>query len=654
VSGSAEGSADVHSAAAGTQSPVLIDDVPHAGPKAIFRRFWPYTRPFRTRLWITVALVAIGPMFDTAGIWMFKVFIDDVLTPENFGLFPVIAALYVGITLAGGAVSYTSDYLSAWISEKFMLDLRTSVFAHLHRLSVGFFERRPLGDVLSRLTGDIATIEQTVVSGLVTSLSCMFTILLYAGAVFYLNWQLGLVAMIAAPLFLVVTRSFGGPIKAASRERRRRMGAITTVAEESFGNAALVQAYDQQAAETARFHEEGVGCFTAQMVSTRLRAVFSPLIALLEALGVLLVLGLGMWELAQHRITLGGLLVFVVYLTELYSPIRGIGRLSNSVYAASASAERIMELQDLTPLVADPAQPRRIGRAAGILDVHDVSLTYPGAPRPSLSGVDFTVGRGQKLALVGASGAGKSTLAKLLLRLYDPDSGAIRLDGIDLRELALTDLRNTMAAVLQETLVFDATVAENIAWGKPGADQAEIVAAATAADAHEFITALPDGYATRVGQRGRLLSGGQRQRVAIARAMIRDAPVLLLDEPTTGLDAESAERVLAPLQRLMSGRTTVLISHNLLTATNADQILFLDGGRVTGAGTHHELLATHPGYAHLYRLHQGGNDVPASPRPVLLQAGDRRPSPVPRRPEPPPAAPPDPVPTPDDRLRTPS
>jgi ABC-type multidrug transport system fused ATPase/permease subunit len=232
-----------------------------------------------------------------------------------------------------------------------------------------------------------------------------------------------------------------------------------------------------------------------------------------------------------------------------------------------------------------------------------VSFTYPGATRPTLDAISFTATAGQKIALVGASGAGKSTVGKLLLRFYDPDSGRITLDGCDLRDLQLASLRGNMAVVLQETLVFDGTVRDNILWGKPDATEAEVVAAAIAADAHEFISGLPDGYDTRIGQRGRLLSGGQRQRLAIARAMIRDAPVLLLDEPTTGLDAASAQRILAPMRRLMSGRTTLIISHNLLTVTDADQILFLDRGRITGTGTHYELLFSHPDYAGLYRLH---------------------------------------------------
>lgn len=576
---------------------------PPAGIRTIFRWFWPATRPYRGRLLLGLLLVAVVPFLEAAQIWMFKLLIDDVLTPRDFHAFLPIAAGYLGIGLAVGLVSFVDEWLSNWLGQRFVLDLRTRLFGHLHRLSVDFFDRRQLGDTLSRLTGDIDAIEQLVLSGVTRTLSYLFQILLFTGALFYLNWRLGLAALIAAPAFLIAARYFSVRIKSASREQRRRSGSVTAAAEESLGNIALVQAYDRRDAEVERFHRENVGRFTAAMVATRLRALFQPLTEMLEVIGVMLVMGIGVWELQQGRITLGGLLVFVTYLTRLYSPIRGAGRLSNTIYAASASAERIIELLQREPDVREPARPQTLPRAQGRLIFDDVTFGYPGAAHTALNAITFVVAPGQTVALVGPSGAGKSTLSKLLLRFYDPDAGRITLDGCDLRELQLASLRSNISAVMQETLVFDGTVRDNILWGKPDATERELVAAATAADAHDFITDLPEGYQTRIGQRGRMLSGGQRQRLAIARAMIRNAPVLLLDEPTTGLDAASAERIMAPMRRLMTGRTTLVISHNLLTVTEADQILFLADGRITGAGTHSELLATNSGYADLYRLH---------------------------------------------------
>lgn len=588
---------------------------PPAGIRVIFRWFWPATRPYRGRLFASLLLVAVGPLLATAQVWMFKLLIDDVLIPRNFHAFPAIAVGYIGIGLAQGLGSFADELLSAWLGERFVLDLRTRLFDHLHRLSVDFFDRRQLGDTLSRLTGDIDSIEALVLSGVTSTLSYGFEILFFAGALFYLNWHLALAAMVAAPAFLVIARYFSARIKKASREQRRRSGSVTSAAEETLANVALVQAYDRHAAETERFHRENLGRFTAEMAATRLRALYRPLTELLETLAIVLVLAVGVWALSHNQITVGGLVVFVTYLTRLYSPIRGAGRLSNTLYAASASAERIIDLLSQQPDVREPAKPRNLpggpgSRAQGWVNFDAVTFAYPGAARLALKKITFAVAPGQTVAVVGASGAGKSTVSKLLLRFYDPSAGRISLDGCNLRDLPLATLRRNVSAVLQETLVFDGTIRDNILWGNPAATEAELVAAAAAADAHDFISAMPDGYDTRIGQRGRLLSGGQRQRLALARAMIRDAPVLLLDEPTTGLDAGSADRILAPMRRLMTGRTTLVISHNLLTVTDADQIVFLADGQVSEVGTHHELLATSPGYAQLYRLHQQ-RDKPA-------------------------------------------
>jgi ABC-type multidrug transport system fused ATPase/permease subunit len=572
--------------------------------RSIFARFWPLTKPLRTRLYISLVLVVVAPVLSTAEIGMFKILIDRVVVPHDFHLFPLIAVTYLGLTLLEGAVSFTDQYLSTWVGERFVLILRTRLFSHLHRLSSGFFDSRPLGDLLSRLTGDTGAIETLVLSGVAAGVTYVTKLVLFTGAMFYLDWRLAGASLLAAPGFLGAARVFSRRIKTASREKRRRVAAITSVAEESFGNAALIRAYDRAEAEDTRFHTQNQAVFTAQMSATRLQAVFGPLTDVIETIGVLLVIGLAIWELAAGRISIGGLLVFMAYMAQLYSPIQGLSSLMNSLYAASAGAERVIELLDETPTITNPTTPTSLDRAAGALRVHQVGFTYPGTDAPALSGIDLDIAAGQTVAIVGASGAGKSTLAKLLLRFYDPDVGSITLDGIDLRQLPLPDLYRNIATVLQETLVFDGTVRENILWGQPEATDHEIIAAATAADAHEFITALPLGYDTPIGQRGRKLSGGQRQRVAIARALIRDAPVLLLDEPTTGLDADSTRRVLTPLRRLIAGRTMIIISHNLLTVTDADAILYLEHGRIAGTGTHTQLLHDCPGYRRLYHLHQ--------------------------------------------------
>lgn len=581
----------------------LVAAPPPVPMRAIFRRFWPYIRPHRAALGILLASVALTPVVDAATVWVYKVLVDRVLVARDFGLFPRILLAYFLLAILSGVVSFGDRYFSTFLAERFLVTLRVALFRHLHSLSPHFFARRRLGDLLSRLTGDMATLEELVVSGIVDALSLAARILVFAGVLLYLDWRLALVAFLAAPPFWLVTRHFAGLLKRNSRERQRRSGSIGAVAEESLANAAVVQAYNRQDREVWRFHRECIGKFRADLAAARLRAVFRPLIDLIELAGLAAIIAAGTLELSRGRLSVGGFLAFLFYLNQLNGPIRGLSGLANAAFAASASAERIIELLDERPAVADGDRVPALHRAAGRIAFEAVSLRYPEEAGDALIDIAFRAEPGEIVALVGPSGAGKSSIARLLLRFSDPTGGRITLDGRDLRDFGLHTLREQIAVLPQEGQVFNGTVRENIAFGRAGATEAQIARAAREADADGFIAALPAGYDTAIGEKGARLSGGQRQRVMIARAMIRDAPVLILDEPTTGLDTESARRIIEPLRRLMRGRTTIVITHDLATVREATTILVVDSGRIVERGTHEELLLGGGAYAQLYRPH---------------------------------------------------
>lgn len=547
---------------------------------ALLRRFWPATRGVRRWIALGAVLAAILPVVAAAEIWLFARLVDDVLVPGDLSALPALIGLFVGLNLLAAAIEFAKRIVGAWASEQFVLGLRASVFAHVLALSPLQVGRWPHGDLLTRLSGDVVALQRVLVSGPGRVVSAAVRIVVYVGMLFWLDAQLAVLALVATPLFWLLARRFAAAIRAAARERRSRSGVVATLADEVVGSLAAVQAARAERYEQARYDEQGRAAITAEMRATRLAAFFSPLVDLVELVGAMLVLAGGAWALAQGRLTLGELLAFLTYLSQLYGPVRTLTDLAGTAAKASASGERLAEVLDESPAVGDPLV-RAVGPGplgAGVVDVLDVAFRYPGAQRPALDGVSLTLRPGTVTALVGPSGSGKSTLAMLLLRLVDPESGAIRLDGRDLRSLPLAEVRAAVHLLLQDTYLFEGTIAENIRYGRPDATDSEVIDALRAADGLDIVHRRRLGMDCPIGPRGRALSGGQRRRLVLARALLRPAPVLVFDEFSTGLDPASTARVLAAIRD--AGRTTLLVTHDPLVADAADRVLTISAGRI--------------------------------------------------------------------------
>ncbi|MFF1834267.1 ABC transporter ATP-binding protein [Streptomyces sp. NPDC058231] len=606
-----------------TDVPIRTDPISIAHS---FRRFWPLTRGDRRWIILICLFAIVAAIAETVTILLFAKLTDSALQTGSVSAFWKPAGQWLAVAALGAAVGYLGSSLAAWTAERFVLRLRARVFSHLQTLPPHFFQRNRRGDLVERLTGDVEAIEQLVVSGIVGVASSLFSTIFFAAAALWLRWDLALATFVLVPLFFAATRAFTGRLRAVSRRGRAADGAITAVVEETLVNVVLTQAYNRQQDEEKRLLDKARKRFKAAVSGARLAALYAEVVQVLETLCILTIIGLGAWEIAEGRMTLGQLLAFAAFVGYLYPPVRALGQLGLTATAATAAAERLLEILDTRPTVTDPADtvptPVRT-RAFGRVEAEHVSFRYPGNSEPVLRDLSFAANPGELLVITGPSGAGKSTLASLLLRFYDPDTGSVRLDGESVDTLPLTHLRRNITLLPQDTLVLHDTIEENIGCGSATATHAEVVEAAHAADADGFIRTLPDGYGTVISPGTARLSGGQLQRIAIARAMLRDAPVLILDEPTTGLDAMAAQRILGPLRRLAEGRTTIVITHDLALAADADRILVLDEGRLVESGTHTQLLGRSGLYATLFAAHPSPRDgiarPPASPSGVPWQ-----------------------------------
>ncbi len=513
--------------------------------------------------------------------------------------FAAVAAL--AIAVAGAICSYWEKYLTTSVGQWVMHDLRRTLYSHVQRLSLSYHDHKQTGDLISRVTTDIDAIQSFIASGVLGVFIDTLTLAGMVGVMFYVNWRFTLIALSVAPGLFAVVYSYTRRIKKASREVRKKEGEIVSTIQEVLTSIRVVKAFAREDYEQRRLEEESLESVEIALRARGLKAKLSPLVEIIVAIGTSLVLWFGARMVLEGNLSAGSLIVFILYLGKMYKPMQDLSKMTDAYAKAEVGFERIREVLATEREVADlpgarPARPFR-----GRVEFENVYFQYE-ENSPVLRGVTLRIEPGQTAALVGPTGAGKTTIVSMIPRFYDPVSGVVRIDGQDVRRFTQKSLRQQISFVLQETLLFHGPIWNNIAYGKPGASRAEIYRAAELANAHEFIEKMPQGYDTLVGERGVTLSGGQRQRIAIARAVIRDSPILILDEPSTGLDAASEKLVFEALDRLMEGKTSIVIAHRLSTIRRADAIFVVDGGTIRESGTHEELLRSGSLYAELYEL----------------------------------------------------
>jgi ATP-binding cassette, subfamily B, bacterial len=520
----------------------------------------------------------------------------DKLSILNFAAIAVIL-----IAFFGAISSYGEKYLTTSVGQWVMHDLRRVLYSHIQKLSLSYHDQKRTGDLISRVTSDIDAVQNLISNVLLGMLVNVLTLIGMLGVMFYLNWQFTLIAMVVAPGLFWVVYHYTRRIKEASRDVRRKEGEVVSVLEEVLSSIRVVQAFAREDYEQERFEQRSLESVERSLAARSLKAKLSPLVEVIVACGTCLVLWYGSRLVVSGALTSGELLVFLLYLGKMYKPMRELSKMTDTISKADVGWERIREVLENEQRVRNLAGAKRAPKFRGDIEYQHVAFSYS-AEQPLLKDLSMNIKAGQLAALVGPTGAGKTTIVSLLPRFYDLTGGVIKIDGEDVRKFKIKSLRRQISFVLQESTLFRATIWQNIAYGKPEATRAEIIRAAQMANAEEFILRMPEGYDTMVGERGVTLSGGQRQRITIARAIIRDAPILVMDEPSSGLDAESEELVFDALSKLMADRTSIVIAHRLATVSRADVIFVIDGGRVAEQGTHQELLASGGLYSRLYEL----------------------------------------------------
>ena len=551
--------------------------------------------------------VAMGCMVMLGGTtaalaWSLKPALDDALSGKSPDLIYLIPLLVIGLYAIKGGAYYGQAYLMGYVGQKVIYDLRNRIYDHLARQSLEFFTHRKTGELLARIIYDVTLVQAAASTSVTALMRDSVSIIFLLGVVFFQDWTLALIAMLVFPLVIYPIARFGKKMRHASSDGQISMGELTSLVEETVGGIRVVKAFGMEDYECGRFHKLTDDFLHHQMRIFRVQALSFPIMELLAGFGIAGVLLYGGVRVASGATTAGTLVSFLAALIMLYEPVKRLSRANNEIQQGLAASERVFGILDESVAVEDAPDAIDLSGFSNTIRFDHVALQYAGTDKQVLSDVSFDVHVGEVVALVGRSGAGKTSLVNLLPRFMDVTGGAVLVDGLDVRKLTQSSLRAQMAMVTQEVILFNDTVLNNIAYGLEHAEHTRVEAVARAANAHGFITKFPQGYDTLIGERGVILSGGQRQRLSLARALLKDAPILVLDEATSILDTESERLVQQAIDRLMEGRTVVVIAHRLSTIRHADRIVVLDNGKIVQTGTHGTLLEQGGLYAELYHM----------------------------------------------------
>ena len=567
----------------------------------IYLRLMRYIKPYMKRLILAVVCIILAAAANLYVPWILKDIIDEVLASKNMTKLNVIAGGIVVIFFLRGIFFFGQTYLMSYIGQMVIIDIRGEVYSQLQRLSLSYYEKRQTGQLMSYITNDVAAVQGALVDSMIEMVTEGMTLVGSLSIMFYLHWQLTLLTLITAPLVGQTMTIFGKKLRKSSTIIQERAADITSVLQEGISSVRVIKSFAREEYEVERFEKENVNNFNAQMKNAQIMATLTPIIEFVSAIGVTMIIWYGGREVINNNLTAGSLIAFLVYGVNLSNPIKRLSRLYGNIQKALSAAERVFDVLDTKPEIEDMPGATVLEKIDGHVVFNNITFEYkPG--EAALKQVQLEVKPGQMIAIVGPSGSGKTTIANLIPRFYDPLAGVITIDGVDIKTVTLKSLREQIGVVPQETILFNGSAYNNILYGRLDATRDEVVAAAKAANAHNFIMDMPDGYKTQIGERGSTLSGGQRQRISIARAILKNPRILILDEATSALDTESEKLVQDAVDKLMIGRTSIVIAHRLSTIKRADVIVVMERGRLAEQGTHEQLMQLGGLYSKLYQF----------------------------------------------------